>query len=195
MQVIFHARIEEELDSFDLDDVADAACKKLILRHPHVFSDTQVDSAEQVLENWDEIKRKEKSQATTTSAMDAVAKSLPALWRAEKIQKKARKAGFDWPDISGALSKLDEECAELHEAVRTGEGIEEELGDLLFAAVNAARFVGVDPEDALHASCEKFIRRFRFMEDEARVRGLELEKLSLDEQEELYQLCKKREKI
>lgn len=193
MQVIFHARIEEEHGAFDLNDVADRVCQKLILRHPHVFSDTQVENAEEVLENWDEIKRKEKAQDTTASAMDSVAKSLPALWCAEKVQKKAHKVGFDWPDISGAMEKLDEEHEELRQAVALGRGVEEELGDLMFATVNVARFAGVDPEAALYRSCDKFIRRFRFVEDGARARGLELEKMSLEEMDRLYQLGKEGE--
>ena len=193
MQIIFHARMEEEVGSFNLDDVADRACQKLILRHPHVFSDTKVENADEILKNWDDIKRKEKAQETVSSAMDGVAKSLPALWRAEKIQKKAQKVGFDWPDISGALSKLDEELDEFRLAVETNQGIEAELGDILFAAVNAARFAGVDPENALHKSCEKFTRRFRFIEKEAKLKGSNLDIMSLDEMETLYQLAKSRE--
>ena len=193
MQIIFHAQMEEEIGSFNLDDVADRACQKLILRHPHVFSDVKVDNADEVLKNWDDIKRQEKAQETVSSAMDGVAKSLPALWRAEKIQKKAQKVGFDWPDISGALSKLDEELNEFHQAVKINKGVEEELGDILFAAVNAARFAGVDPEDALHKSCDKFTRRFRFIEKEAKLKGVDLDTMSLDEMETLYQQAKSRE--
>ena len=191
MQVIFHADIEEKDGGFDLDDVADEACKKLILRHPHVFGTVEVSGSEDVLENWDAIKRVEKHQETTGSAMDSVARSLPSLWRAEKVQKKARKSGFDWDDISGALDKLSEETAELREAVQSGEHVEEELGDVLFSAVNVARFADVDPEEALHAACEKFIRRYRAMESEAQNRGLTLSELPLEQQEELYQFVKR----
>ena len=191
MQVLFHADMEAEQGRFDLDDVADTACKKLILRHPHVFGDTQVSSSAEVLDNWDAIKRKEKHQATTGDAMDSVARSLPALWRAEKIQGKAHKAGFDWPSIDGAVDKLREEVDELEEAVCRREGVEEELGDALFALVKVARFSGVDPEAALHACCEKFIRRYRFMEEEAARRGQKLQELSLQEQDALYHLGKK----
>lgn len=191
MQVIFHADIEEKAGSFDLDDVADEACKKLILRHPHVFGTVEVSGSEDVLENWDAIKRVEKHQETTGSAMDSVARNLPSLWRAEKVQKKARKSGFDWDDISGALDKLSEETAELREAVQSGEHVEEELGDVLFSAVNVARFADVDPEEALHAACEKFIRRYRAMESEAQNRGLTLSELPLEQQEELYQFVKR----
>lgn len=190
MQIIFHSDIEESEGRFNLDDVADEACKKLILRHPHVFGDTKVSNTAEVLDNWDAIKRVEKHQETTGSAMDSVAKSLPALWRAEKVQKKAHKAGFDWHGISGAVEKLTEEVDELHAAIKLGDGVEEELGDVLFSVVNIARFADVDPELALHASCEKFIRRYRAMEEEAAKRGLDLSQLPLDLQEELYQLVK-----
>ncbi len=194
MQVIFHSRMEEEKGVFNLDDVADAAVKKLIFRHPHVFGDISVSGSAQVLQNWDELKRKEKEQTTVTKTMTDVAESLPALWRAEKIQKKAKKVGFDWPDASGALDKLSEEQNELLEAIAEGDKVhvEEELGDLLFAAVNAARFLGIDPETALHKSCEKFIYRFDNMENEASKTGLELNKMSLDEMEALYQQVKNR---
>lgn len=189
MQVLFHARIEEEAGRFDLDDVADRAVKKLILRHPHVFGAVEVENSAEVLDNWDKIKRVEKAQATVTDAMTDVAETLPALWRAEKIQKKAAKVGFDWPDISGALSKIAEESEELRAAIENNDevNIEEEIGDLIFSTVNAARFVGVDPEKAAHKSCEKFIRRFCFLEQAAAADGKTLEDMSLDEMEVYYQ--------
>jgi len=189
MQVIFHARIEEEAGRFDLNDVADAACHKLVLRHPHVFGDVQVADAEEVLRNWDDIKRREKAQKTTSDAMDGVAETLPALWRAEKIQKKAKKVGFDMTSAAETVDKLREETAELQAAMESGNeaNILEELGDLLFSVVNVARFVDVDPEKALHLSCEKFIRRFRYVEEEARKAGRRPEDMTLDELEALYQ--------
>lgn len=193
-QVIFHAGIEEDAGRFDLDQVADAECKKLIYRHPHVFGDKAVENAEEVLLNWDQIKRKEKKQETTASAMDAVAKSLPSTWRAEKIQAKARKVGFDWPDISGAMDKITEELQELKEALKLGQGVEEELGDLLFSAVNVARLSGIDPEEALHGTCNKFLDRFRLMEEEAVRLGGKLEDMTLEEQESLYQKSKVHQK-
>lgn len=192
MQVLFHSSIEEEKGVFDLDDVANAAVKKLIYRHPHVFGDVSVTGSDEVLKNWDELKRCEKSQHTVTKTMEDVAESLPALWRAEKIQKKAKKVGFDWPDISGAIDKLNEEQEELKEALDSGDKahIEEELGDLLFSAVNLARFARVDPEIALHKSCEKFIHRFDYMENKASSSCRALGQMSLDELEELYQESK-----
>ena len=175
------------------------ACKKLINRHPHVFGNLQVEDSRQVLQNWDQIKMAEKSQDTTASAMEGVARSLPALWRSEKIQNKAKKVGFDWPDISGAMDKLQEELSELQEAIASGDrqSVFEELGDLLFSVVNVSRFAGVDPESALHQACEKFLRRFRYLEEEAAQRGLELSNMSLDQMEEIYQQGRKplRERI
>ncbi len=188
LQIIFHTRIEEENGSFNLDDVADSSCKKLIYRHPHVFGNVDVSGSEEVLQNWDELKKKEKSQTTVVKTMTDVAESLPALWRAEKIQKKARKVGFDWPEVSGAMDKLHEEIAELVEAQAEKDKthIEEELGDLLFTAVNVARFSDIDPETALHKSCEKFIKRFEYIENEAAKKGRELKDMTLEEMEVLY---------
>lgn len=164
LQVVFHARMEQEAGRFDLDDVADAICKKLIYRHPHVFGSVSVADSDEVLTNWDALKRTEKHQETYTDTLEAVARSLPSLWRAEKVQKKAKKAGFDWDDAQGALDKLSEEIEELKSAVAQGSNVEEELGDLLFAAVNVSRFVKVDAEDALNAATDKFIRRFSQVE-------------------------------
>ena len=173
LQVVFHARMEQEAGRFDLDAVADGICKKLIYRHPHVFGDVAVSGSGEVLQNWEELKRKEKHQETAADSVDSVARSLPGLWRAEKIQKKARKAGFDWPDVTGALDKLDEETAELRQAVEAGQpvdsphGIREELGDALFILCKIAQMSGVDPEDALHRACDKYQGRFRRVADAA----------------------------
>ena len=188
LQVIFHARIEEEKGSFNLDDVADSSVKKLIFRHPHVFGNIDVSGSEEVLKNWDELKREEKSQTTVTKTMTDVAESLPALWRAEKVQKKAKKVGFDWPNVSGAMDKLHEELEELEEAQAEGNSahLEEELGDILFAAVNVARFSNIDPEAALHRSCEKFIKRFNYIETEAAKNGKDLKDMTLEEMDALY---------
>jgi len=195
LQIIFHSRIEEEKGSFNLDDVADSSCKKLIFRHPHVFGNVGVSGSDEVLRNWDELKRKEKAQTTVVKTMTDVAESLPALWRAEKIQKKAKKVGFDWPEVGGAMDKLKEELEELTEAQAEADKahIEEELGDLLFAAVNVARFSDIDPETALHRSCEKFIRRFEYVEKEAEKNGRELDNMSLEEMDALYNAGKQKE--
>ena len=190
MQVIFHADISENAGSFNLDDIADEACRKLIRRHPHVFGDVKAKDGRESLEFWDEIKRSEKSQETVSEAMRSVARSLPALWRAEKVQKKAAKTGFDWPDYTGALDALREELQELEKAAASGGDVEGELGDLIFSAVNVARFFDIDPEESLGRACEKFISRFSRMELAARDKGEQLESMSLYEMEEIYQQVK-----
>ncbi len=163
-QVVFHADIERAAGRFTMDDVCDGVCKKLILRHPHVFGRTEVHGTDDVLTNWDAIKRVEKHQETFTDTLEAVPKNLPANWRAEKLQKKAAKAGFAWADAAEALDQLDEEAGELREAVAGGGAVREELGDTLFAAVGVCYALGVDPEEALHEACEKFTGRFGRME-------------------------------
>jgi len=191
LQVMFHTRIEEEAGNFSLDDVADGISKKLIFRHPHVFGDSSVSSTGEVLSNWEELKRREKGQETHADAIDAVARNLPALWRAEKIQLKAKKVGFDWPDVTGAMDKLEEELAELTEAVREGSNRQEELGDLLFAAVNVARHLSCDPEETLSAACDKFAGRFRLVEELAREKGRPMEGMTLPELDALWDTAKK----
>lgn len=166
MQVLFHAGIEEDAGHFDINDVADYAAKKMIYRHPHVFGDVTVSDLEEELNNWDALKRKEKHQSSYTDVLNAVARTLPATWRAEKVTKKAAKAGFDWKTMDFAIDKVGEEFSEVKEAIAENDKahIEEEIGDLLFAAVNLARWNGVDPEAALHATTEKFIHRFALTE-------------------------------
>ena len=190
LQVVFHAQMEKEAGHFDLNDAADGVCKKLIYRHPHVFAQVEVSGTGEVLENWDQLKRVEKHQQTHTDALNSVARSLPALWRAEKVQKKARKAGFDWDDPSGPMDKLQEELDELKAAVAEGSNIEEELGDLLFAAVNLSRFVGVDCEQALTAATDKFIGRFAKVEELAAQQGRAMETMTLAELDELWEQAK-----
>lgn len=187
MQVLFHTDIEREAGHFDIDDVADAACKKLVYRHPHVFRRDEPDAPD-----WDTMKQRERAQTTTAEAMDSVARSLPALWRCDKIQSKAAKTGFEWPDVHAALDKVDEETRELRAAVASGdtEAIGDELGDLLFAAVKVARFAGIDPEQAAHAACEKFIRRFSAMETAAANDGTALEQCTLEQMLSLWQQAK-----
>jgi len=191
LQVVFHADIESDAGRFTMEDVVDEVTKKMIFRHPHVFANVQADTTEQVLVNWEELKREEKAQKTATDTLDSVARTLPGLWRAEKIQKKAAKAGFDWADISGALDKLDEETAELRCAVESGSGVDEELGDVLFAAVKVGRFAGVDPETALSGTCEKFIRRFRAVEEAARAKGADMKDMPLEELTALWEQAKR----
>ena len=194
LQVVFHTQMEKEKGTFDMDDVADGICKKLIFRHPHIFGDVEVSSSEEILSNWDDLKRKEKHQETDTSALASVAKSLPGLIRAEKLQKKAAKVGFDWPDAQGALDKVNEELDEVRRASQGDGDPEEEIGDLLFAAVNVARHLKVDPERAMEKTCNKFVSRFADMERQAVQESKTLGELSLDELEALWQNAKKNEK-
>lgn len=193
LQVVFHARIEEESGGFSIDQVIDGLCRKLIERHPHVFGNAQVKGATEVLTRWEEIKQDTKGQNTQHDAMASVARSLPALMRAEKIQKKAKKVGFDWPDVSGAWDKLAEETQELKEAAASMGQIEEELGDLLFSVVNIARFLHVDPERALERSCDKFVARFGDMERAALAQDRPLSEMTLAEMDALWDRAKTEE--
>lgn len=190
MQVVFHACIEEEQKRFTIDDVCDAICKKMVFRHPHVFGDTvHCENSEEVLNTWDQVKRVEKSQKTVTDTLNSVPKNLPALWRGEKIERKAAKAGFHWTSVFGALDKLEEEVRELRAAVEAGEGQEEELGDLLLAVCDVSAMLALDPEAALHAACDKFIRRFALVEQTAGEQNLS--ELAEEELVRLWKLAKK----
>ena len=192
MQVVFHAQMEKEKGVFDFDDVCDGVCKKLIERHPHVFGDVKVDSAEEVLVNWDAIKRKSKNQKTATESMLSVPRELPALMRATKIQKKAADVGFDWESVDGALDKLGEETQELKDAISCGnkDHIEEEFGDLLFSAVNVSRFIDTDAEQALTAASDKFLERFSKTEQLAKSRNIDMKQASLDTLDGLWEEVK-----
>ena len=173
LQVVFHTQIETERGTFTMDDVVDGVCKKMVYRHPHVFGTTQVENSAEVLVNWEALKRQEKRQSSTADAIEAVPHTLPALWRAEKVQKKTAKAGFDWASSLDALAKLEEEVQELRLALEAGtptdapHSVREELGDALFMAAKIGQMTGVDPEDALHRACDKFDSRFRFVETTA----------------------------
>lgn len=195
MQVVFHAQIETEQGGFDFDDVCDGVCKKLIVRHPHVFADESAETSDDVLVKWDEIKKKTKNQKTQTSVMKSIPRELPALMRAEKVQKKAKKVGFDWDDMNGAFDKLAEETAELKEAIATADKdkILDELGDLIFSAVNVARFVDTDPEEALTHTTDKFIDRFEKVESMANERNIDMTSSSLEELDKLWNEAKKQE--
>ncbi len=164
LQVVFHARMAQEAGLFSFNDVVDGICKKLVFRHPHVFGTADARDSDMALVAWEAQKREEKGLETVGDTLDAVARSLPALMRAEKIQDKAQKAGFDWDTVGPVLDKISEEAQELRQAVLEQSNVEEELGDLLFVTAKAGRFLGLDSELALHAACEKFIRRFRLVE-------------------------------
>lgn len=193
MQVVFHAQMEKEKGNFDFDDVCDGVCKKLIVRHPHVFANDSAETSDDVLVKWDEIKQKTKNQKTQTSAMNSIPRELPALMRAEKVQKKAKKVGFDWDDISGAFDKVGEETEELKQAVNGGtpDEIFDELGDLIFSVVNVARFVKADPEEALTHATDKFIGRFQKVETLAKERNIDMKNSTIDELDKLWEEAKK----
>lgn len=192
MQVVFHAQMEKEIGEFDFDAVSDGVCKKLIERHPHVFGEVAVSGVDDVLTNWDDIKRKSKGQKTTTQSMLSVPRELPALMRATKLQKKAADVGFDWSDVSGALDKLEEEIGELRAAIdnNDAENMTEELGDVLFSAVNVSRFIKSDAEEALTAASDKFLARFTKVEALANERGIDMNASTLEELDRLWDEAK-----
>jgi nucleoside triphosphate diphosphatase len=187
LQVVFHSQMASEVQEFALQDVINGICDKMVRRHPHVFADTVADHADAVVTNWEAIKAAERHQKIPDkSAMADIAKALPSLSRAQKLQKRAARTGFDWPDISGAIDKLHEEIAEVRAAADDAERFEE-VGDLLFAAVNISRHLGIDAEAALKAANAKFEKRFRKMED---IAGEAFVDLSLDHKEALWQIAK-----
>lgn len=182
LQVVFHADIEEDAGTFNLDDVADEVCKKLIERHPHVFGELSLETPEEVLESWDSIK-KEKKQQSFTDTLNAVPKVFPALMRAQKLGKRASRAGMDFADANDAFQSLKSEVTEAEAALASGnaDAIAEELGDILFSCVNVARLSGLDAEELLTASSNKFIDRFTAVEQMVRQDGKEMTSLSIDE--------------
>ncbi|MBM3262036.1 MAG: nucleoside triphosphate pyrophosphohydrolase [candidate division Zixibacteria bacterium] len=192
LQVVFHAQIAEEAQRFDLDAVADRIVDKLIRRHPHVFGDVKADTASEVLENWEKIKRAEKS-GVDGSILDGVPGHLPALLQAYRIQEKAERVNFDWTRVEDVIRKVREEFDELDEAVGRGDRtrLEEEFGDLLFSMVNLARHVRVTPEDALRKSNRKFIDRFRYIEKTLRLNGESLEDASFERLDALWEEAKR----
>ncbi len=191
LQVVLHGEIASETGDFDLDKIAHGIAAKLIRRHPHVYGDSGVADTAGVLKQWDEIKRQEKGNVPQTF-LAGISKALPGLSRAAKLQKKAAKAGFDWPDLGGVLEKLREECGELEDAVAGGDAAHaaEELGDVLFSAVNAARKMGLDPEVLMTAANAKFESRFTLMEKALAAEGVTLEAASLDAMEAAWQAAK-----
>lgn len=189
LQVVFHAEIAQGEGTFDMQDVINHICKKLISRHTHIFGNDKVnDDTTQALDLWEENKKAEKGLKTQSELMHDVCSYLPALLRAKKVQKKAADVGFDWKNLSGALDKLAEETEELKVAILEDDcaHIEEELGDLLFSCVNVSRFLKVDPEDALKHATDKFISRFEALEQAAKNTGKDLNTLSLNEMDGLW---------
>lgn len=191
LQAVFHATIEEERGRFNINGVTDEICKKLIHRHPHVFGDVVAETSEKVLENWDKIKSDEKSRNTVYSQMQSIPPMLPALMRARKIGSRAAKVGFDFACAEDAYLKIEEECAELKEAICT-ERAHEELGDLLFSVVNVARLLGIDPEQALNDSNKKFMDRFCELEINVLSDGKNMSDLTLSELDVYYDKAKQK---
>ncbi len=194
LQVLMHSDMARTDGWFTIDDVANDICQKLIVRHPHVFGDVSVSSTGDVLKNWDDIKRSTKKQRTQSEAMAAIPAVYPALMKAQKVQEKAKKAGFDWDDAEGAFLKIDEEASELKEALATGDKakVEDELGDLLFSAVNVARFCGCEAETALDKATKKFMARFTITESLAKEKGIDMKTASLETLDELWEEAKKK---
>lgn len=185
LQVVFHGIMGEESSSFDLVNVLEAETEKLISRHPHVFGDTKVSGSDEVKTNWEKLKQKE----GRISVLDGVPKELPALFRAYRVQEKAAKVGFDWKDVKPVYDKILEEISELKENIEKSasqENIEDEFGDVLFSIVNYARFIKINPEDALRKTIEKFIFRFQKIEDYARENNLVLDEMTLEEMDEVW---------
>ncbi len=191
MDVVFHSVIADEQGRFNENDVADGIVKKMIYRHPHVFGSEKAESSADVLKRWDELKQKEKNQKTQKEVLCAVPKRFPALMRSAKVQKRAGKVGFDWSNANEALPKVYEELEELKAAMNGSGNLSEEAGDLLFAAVNVIRLLGLDPEQLLHDASDKFISRFGRMEELAKADGFELSELSLAEQDVYWEKAKK----
>ena len=196
LQVVFHASIGKEDGYFDIMDVIGGISNKMINRHPHVFGNEKANTSEQVLVNWDEIKKEEKGIKTLTEEMQNIAKSLPATTRAYKVQKKAKKVGFDWDDVNCAMDKVKEELNEIKEVYNCEDKsiIEGEVGDLLFACINVARFLEVDGELALDKTIKKFIKRFSYIENEAIKNNKNLKDMTLEEMDKLWEEAKTSEK-
>lgn len=192
LQVVFHTEMERQAGRFDFDDVCDGICKKLILRHPHIFADVVAATPDQVLSNWEAIKKVEKKQTTQTEVLQSVPRTLPALMRSEKVQHRAAKVGFDYQDVQQALQALRSEVDELSQAIDSGDGrsIADELGDVLFSTANVARFVSVDSEQALGSSCDKFVSRFAIMEQLSVRRGIDMAQADMDSLDHLWREAK-----
>ncbi len=189
LQVVFHSQIASERGAFDFSDVLYEVCTKLITRHTHIFGEDKAGNEEEALSNWEKNKKKEKQIESCTGVLQDVPKYLPALMRAEKIQKKARGFGFDWDNIDGVYEKVFEEIDEV-KAAKTEEEIREEYGDLLFAVVNLGRFLGTDPETALTGASNKFVSRFEKMEKLALSEGRDIQTMTLNELDKLWNCVK-----
>lgn len=196
LQVVFHAQIAKENGRFDMSDVVHGVSSKMINRHPHVFGEAEAETPDDVMEIWEKVKKKEKGQETQTKVLKSVPGNLPSLMRSYKVQEKAAQVGFDWDKPEDAFQKVEEEVQELKKACESGNQaeIEEELGDLLFAVVNVSRFYKVQPELALAATINKFIKRFEYVETRSAQQGKSLENMTLAEMDALWDECKRKER-
>lgn len=190
LHMVFYAKIGSEKGAFDIADALNSQCEKLIHRHPHIYGDVKVGSEEEVKQNWEKLKLKEKGNR---SVLGGVPKTLPAMVKASRIQEKARGVGFDWDAPEQVLEKVQEEIGELNEAIQKGDKdeVEAEFGDLLFSLINYARFQNVDPEMALERTNKKFIKRFQYLEEGAKKAGKNLSEMSLEEMDEYWNAAKK----
>ncbi|MBC31296.1 MAG: nucleoside triphosphate pyrophosphohydrolase [Muricauda sp.] len=193
LHIVFYSKIGSETDDFDIADVANDICEKLINRHPHIYGDVTVANEEEVKQNWENIKLKEGKK----SVLQGVPNSLPALVKANRIQEKVAGVGFDWERPEQVFEKLKEELGELQEEVKLGQTnrIEEEFGDVLFSMVNYARFLGVNPENALERTNKKFIERFKFLEEKAKENGKSLKEMTLAEMDVFWEEAKNNDKM
>lgn len=192
LQVVFHAQMAAEIGSFTFEDVVKSICEKMIRRHPHVFADATIADADAQTVNWEVIKEQERAAKKSERTLADVPAALPALMRAQKLQARAARVGFDWPDTRGVIAKIKEELAEVEEAIASGDAAhtQEELGDLLFATTNLARFVKADAETALRGTNAKFTRRFEYIEDALKADGRDVKDANLDEMEALWNEAK-----
>ena len=189
LHMVFYSKIASETNDFDVADVLNTVCDKLVERHPHIYGDVVADTEEEVKENWEKIKLKKGKK----SVLQGVPKSLPAMVKSTRIQEKARGVGFDWDNKEQVFEKVKEEFSELHKEVEKNDvsAIEDEFGDVLFSMINYARFIGVDPEMALERTNKKFIRRFQYLEAESKKDGKEMGEMTLDEMDEYWNKAKK----
>mgnify|MGYP005993674407 CR=1 FL=1 len=191
LHLVFYSKIASETNDFDVADVLNTVCDKLVRRHPHIYGDTKVSGEEEVKANWEQIKLKEKGTVKKT-VLGGVPKSLPAMVKATRIQEKARGVGFDWDNKEQVWEKVNEELAEFKaEADNNTDQIEDEFGDVLFSMINYARFIGINPEDALEKTNRKFIKRFNYLEEESQKDGKQLGKMTLDEMDNYWEKAKK----
>lgn len=192
-QIIFQCQIARENKEFEMSDVLEKIVKKMVIRHPHVFGDTKCKTPEEVVEQWEVLKKQEGK--LRNSVLEGVPKSMPSLLRAYRLQKRAAKVGFDWEKVEDVLKKVDEEINELKNAIKSGkqQEIEDELGDIIFMLVNLSRFIGVNPEDAHRKTISKFIHRFRYIEMKAAEQGRKISDMTIEEMDKLWDEAKEKE--